>query len=137
MARRMALPFFVDSAMNFRVKRLFRDYLKLTEDKTAAANLVVADAIFTISSLSEPATASPPEPEPPPGDLSVAEAATKVGCSQRTIYRLCRDGGLPHYRVGVGRGVIRIRFTDLQQYQRACRTLSADISAKRRKYLGV
>ena len=91
--------------MNADIKRLFLDYLELTDDKVAAANLVVADALLSGRSLSKPKT----EPELQPGDLLVSEAAKQLRCSEMTIYRLCRDGKLPHYRLGVGRGVIRIR----------------------------
>ena len=119
--------------MNADIKRLFIDYLELTDDKVAAANLVVADALLSGRSLSKPRT----EPELQPGDLLVSEAAKRLRCSEMTIYRLCRDGKLPHYRVGAGRGVIRIRIADLAVCQQICRSLPADISAKRRRYLGL
>jgi hypothetical protein len=49
--------------MNAEIKRLFVDYLDLTDDKVAAANLVVADALLSGRSLSkakaEPGLASP------------------------------------------------------------------------------
>jgi excisionase family DNA binding protein len=118
--------------MNADIKRLFLDYLELTDDKVAAANLVVADALLSGRSLSKPKT----EPELQPGDLLVSEAAKQLRCSEMTIYRLCRDGKLPHYRLGVGRGVIRIRSADLAACQQTCRSLPTDMSAKRRRYLG-
>jgi len=115
--------------MNPKIKRLFIDYLELTDDKVAAANLVLADII---SGQSEP------EPQQPQsGDLSVAEAAKQLRCSASTIYRLCDGGRMPHYRLGAGRGVIRIRLADLETCKQIVRTLPADISAKRRRYLGV
>lgn len=107
--------------MNANVKKLFKDYLELTDDKIAAANLVLADAILSGHSLSEQ------------GDLSVSEAAHQLRCSTHTIYRLCENGKLPHYRIGDGRGVIRIRITDLGECQKIVRSLPADMRSKRRR----
>jgi excisionase family DNA binding protein len=112
--------------MNTDIKRLFNDYLELTNDKVAAANLVLAEILSGHS-----------DPQPQTGDLSAAEAAKRLRCSATTVYRLCDNGNMPHYRLGTGRGVIRIRIVDLAACQKIVRTLPADISAKRRKYLGV
>ena len=122
------------ASMNDQIVSEYKEYLKLTGgDKAAAASLVVADALLSGRSMSKPKA----EPEPRPGDLLVSEAAGQLRCSEMTIYRLCKDGRLPHYRVGAGRGVIRIRIADLAACQQICRSLPADISAKRRRYLGV
>lgn len=112
--------------MNAEIKQMFLDYLELTEDKTAAANLVLAD-ILSGCSLSDAQTE----------DLTVPEAAKQLKCSKITIYRLCENGKMPHYRLGTGRGVIRIRLADLASCQKIIRTLPASISAKRRGHLGV
>jgi excisionase family DNA binding protein len=119
--------------VNADIQRLFVDYLELTEDKIAAANLVVADALLSGKSLSKPE----PLPESQLGGLSVAEAAKHLRCSPDTIYRLCANGTLPHFRIGTGRGAIRIRLSDLEACQQICRPSPVELSAKRRKYLGV
>jgi excisionase family DNA binding protein len=113
--------------MKAEIKRLFFDYLELTEDRIAAANLVLADAILSGRLLSEPQSS----------DLSVSDAAEKLNCSTQTVYRLCENGKIPHYRLGAGRGVIRIRSADLAVCQQIYRSMTDEIIAsKRRRYLG-
>lgn len=51
-----------------------------------------------------------------PGDLSIKQVAERLRASPATIYRLCDSGKLPSYRVGVGRGTIRVREEDLQKF---------------------
>jgi excisionase family DNA binding protein len=48
--------------------------------------------------------------------LTVKEAAERLGCSAATIYELCAARRLPHTRVGLRRGVIRISEADLAAY---------------------
>jgi excisionase family DNA binding protein len=61
-------------------------------------------------------------PEPPTtGGLTVAQAATRLGCSQRSLYDMVGDGRISHYRVGGGRGSIRFRPEDLADYQQSTR----------------
>lgn len=48
--------------------------------------------------------------------LSVRDVARKLNCSAGCIYRLVSVGSLPHVRIGVGRGVIRIREEDFDAY---------------------
>lgn len=45
--------------------------------------------------------------------ISVKEAAVRLGVSPSLVYALCASGRLNHYRVGVGRGTIRIEEADL------------------------
>lgn len=45
--------------------------------------------------------------------ITVKQAATRLGVSKSLIYQLCAIGKLPHYRVGIGRGTIRIEERDL------------------------
>ena len=71
-----------------------------------------------------------------PDELTVAEAAKRLRCSEMTVYRLCREGKLAHRRIGVGRGVIRVRAADLDSFAPTVRTLPSDNAAKRRRYLG-
>jgi excisionase family DNA binding protein len=40
--------------------------------------------------------------------LTVAEAAAHARISTGTIYALCSAGKIDHYRIGLGRGTIRI-----------------------------
>ena len=48
--------------------------------------------------------------------LRVGEAARRLRCSPSTIYALCRLRTISHIRVGAGRGSIRIRENDLDEY---------------------
>ena len=48
--------------------------------------------------------------------LSVSEAAQFLKISQSLVYSLIERGKLAHYRLGLGRGGIRISQADLFQY---------------------
>jgi excisionase family DNA binding protein len=48
--------------------------------------------------------------------LTVKQAAERLQCSPATVYQLCAARLLPHSRVGLGRGVIRIAEADLDRY---------------------
>lgn len=48
--------------------------------------------------------------------LTVKEAAEKLGVAPATVYSLCGSRRLKHQRIGLGRGVIRIREEDLERY---------------------
>ncbi len=48
--------------------------------------------------------------------LTVKQAAERLGVSAATVYQLCAAKLLPHSRVGLGRGVIRISEADLAGY---------------------
>lgn len=48
--------------------------------------------------------------------LTVKEAAELSKVCEATIYALCAGGELPHVRIGMGRGAIRIDYTDLIGY---------------------
>jgi excisionase family DNA binding protein len=48
--------------------------------------------------------------------LSVKAAAERLGVSAATVYQLCAAKLLPHSRVGIGRGVIRITEADIAAY---------------------
>lgn len=79
-------------------RKLFDECLGLTKgDATAAANLVLADALLSV----------PQElPAPPVSEcLTVAQAANELHLHQETIYRMCRAGQLKSFRTG---RVIRI-----------------------------
>lgn len=59
------------------------------------------------------------ETEQEPVTMTVAQAARRLGCSERTLYDMVRDNRIGHYRVGSGRGSIRFRPEDLAGYQQA------------------
>ncbi len=50
--------------------------------------------------------------------LTVKEAAERLRCSPSTVYQLCEFGKLPHSRIGLGRGVIRIAEGDIEELLR-------------------
>jgi excisionase family DNA binding protein len=54
--------------------------------------------------------------------LTVQEAATALGISERTLRGLIATGDLGHHRVGNGRGQIRISPSDLEDYQGRTKT---------------
>lgn len=74
-------------------RKLFYECLELTKgDTSAAANLVLADALLT----------PPAEPPTPPAteSLTVAQAADELNLHRETIYKMCRTGQLRSFRSG-------------------------------------
>ncbi|MBI1902911.1 MAG: helix-turn-helix domain-containing protein [Planctomycetes bacterium] len=61
--------------------------------------------------------------------LTVQEAASLLRLSRGAVYVLCSSGRLPHYRVGVGRGAIRISDGDLATFIEQCRQEPPDRAA--------
>jgi len=56
------------------------------------------------------------------GFLTVKEAANRLGLvSEKTVYKLCADRKLVHFRIGAGRGTIRINEDDLEAYRQSCK----------------
>jgi excisionase family DNA binding protein len=53
--------------------------------------------------------------------MDVREAARRLEVSASTVYSLCSEGRMPHARVGLGRGVIRISEDDLRAFLTSCR----------------
>lgn len=53
--------------------------------------------------------------------MTVAEAAARLEITPALVYKLCREGRLPHRRLGFGRGVIRLTEEDIAAYLEACR----------------
>lgn len=53
--------------------------------------------------------------------MTVREAAVRLECSPNTVYQLCERGRLGHYRVGCGRGAIRITESDVAAYLASAR----------------
>jgi excisionase family DNA binding protein len=53
--------------------------------------------------------------------LTVAEAADFARVSKAIIYQLVAERRLPHLRIGLGRGCIRITQQDLDEFLEKCR----------------
>lgn len=53
--------------------------------------------------------------------MDVREAAKRLEVSVTLIYELCHAGKLPHARIGLGRGTIRIAESDVEAYLRSAR----------------
>ena len=51
--------------------------------------------------------------------LNVKQTALRLNVSPSLVYALCAAGKLPHYRVGVGRGCIRIEEVDLETVRKS------------------
>lgn len=52
--------------------------------------------------------------------LDVHEAATHIGISEKLIYRLCKEGSIPHERYGVlgsRKPTIKLRLSDLEEWR--------------------
>ncbi|HWA97500.1 MAG TPA: helix-turn-helix domain-containing protein [Pirellulales bacterium] len=86
------------------IEQTYQRFVKLTGDATAAALLTLAAAI------------SSNKPEAAPEQLSVTQAAKRLGLPRRTVNDLCNSGKLQHHRHGKGRGTIRIAPADLDAY---------------------
>ncbi len=53
--------------------------------------------------------------------MKVREAAKRLEVSASIVYGLCAQGRLPHVRVGLGRGTIRISEDDVRSFLESCR----------------
>lgn len=60
--------------------------------------------------------------------FTVGAVAEILQVSPATVYALCAQKKLPHLRIGAGRGTIRIRQTDLEDYL-ATATVDAEANA--------
>ncbi|MEX0703464.1 MAG: helix-turn-helix domain-containing protein [Planctomycetales bacterium] len=58
--------------------------------------------------------------------LTVREVADRLSISPSCVYQLIESGKLPHYRIGIGRGVIRILEEDLSGFLSAARQSPSD-----------
>ncbi len=50
--------------------------------------------------------------------LNVKQTALRLNVSPSLVYALCAAGRLPHHRVGVGRGTIRIEESAIEDVRR-------------------
>ncbi len=51
--------------------------------------------------------------------LTVLESAQELRISSSCVYSLCSQGLLRHYRVGIGRGVLRIPEDAINEYRQS------------------
>ena len=64
---------------------------------------------------------------------SVQEVAKLLGISSSLVYALVQKNRLPTYRIGTGRGAIRIADDDLREFLRRSRTEIEPTAKKKRK----
>ncbi len=65
--------------------------------------------------------------------LTVADVACRLKCSLALVYALCSEGKLPHHRLGLGRGTIRIseeQFAEFLQAAKVEHPCSAELPLK-------
>lgn len=77
--------------------------------------------IDSISPSDFPENSRSVQPTVPPMLMTVAEVAARLQVSPSSVYLLIERGLLPHHRIGVRRGAIRITEADLTAYLIACR----------------
>lgn len=58
--------------------------------------------------------------------LSVQAVAEYLGVSRTCVYQLCSSNQIAHFRLGVGRGAIRFRKSDVDQYLNESKQVRAD-----------
>lgn len=58
--------------------------------------------------------------------LTVEQAREILKVSTSEVYALCRSGQLPHFRIGGGRGTIRICREELREFLRRCHSPAAN-----------
>ena len=77
--------------------------------------------------------AMPKENAKPTKLLKIEEAAKRLSVSRSTMYQLVEKRQLPHHRIGLGRGAIRISEVDLVEFlrQRRIEQLGANKNDKR------
>jgi excisionase family DNA binding protein len=65
--------------------------------------------------------------------LTVKQVAERLGVCERTVYALVASGALMHYRIGSGRGVIRVSDEALRHYLETCRGATTRPERPRRR----
>jgi len=91
--------------MNAEIKRLFAEYLLEAKDPTAAAVLVLADALHR-----EPVIIEPDDRQ----TYGVKEAAELLHTSSKKVYQMCLSGQLRCVRIG---GRVRIPIDEIERYE--------------------
>ena len=54
--------------------------------------------------------------------LTIEDVRKRLKVAASTVYQLCKEGRMPHHRIGSGRGTIRISEPDLHQFMEDCRS---------------
>lgn len=67
--------------------------------------------------------------------LTVKEASRRLRVSTATVYQLCANGSLPHVRIGIRRGTIRITEHDLDDFVKGCSSRSLYPRIERLKHI--
>ncbi len=62
--------------------------------------------------------------------LRPRDVARALNVSRSLVYELVEKGRLPHHRVGVGRGAIRISENDVAEFLRSCRSDTREVNGK-------
>jgi excisionase family DNA binding protein len=99
--------------MNPTTWTIYREYLDKTGNDAVAASLALADT------LQSTLDARQSESERPAGEalvLTAKQAAVRLSVSIRTIYDLADSGQLPCQRIGKGRGTLRFRHEDVENF---------------------
>lgn len=68
-----------------------------------------------------------------PPQLTVRQAAERLGVSPGLVYQLCAAGKIRHERHGIGRGTIRIPDDAIEEYRRSV-TISPAVPQTVRKF---
>ena len=58
--------------------------------------------------------------------FKVPDVAKRLNCSISTVYGLVDAGKIAAYRIGIGRGALRIAEQDLEAFLESCRTQKAE-----------
>jgi excisionase family DNA binding protein len=67
--------------------------------------------------------------------MTVREAANRLEVSVSMVYALCGSGRLPHTRIGLGRGTIRVSDEDIRAFLADCRKGKPSQVERRTKYI--
>jgi len=65
--------------------------------------------------------------------MTVSEVAERLSISRSLVYQLVESGKLPVCRIGNGRGAIRFRSQDVEEYIESCLTVKTDSPAPRQQ----
>lgn len=125
-------------------KQLYDTFLAETQDPFQAAYLTLAESNLILAASNQGCVdESSPLKRLPYRDLSaipgiqmteaarvisVQEAAQQMAVGTSTVYALCAAQKLPYKRIGQGRGVLRIRQSDLDAYIKANTTEATTIT---------
>ena len=67
--------------------------------------------------------------ERPTGPLKVAEIAEQLGVDPSTVYRAVKSGDLVAYRIGTGRGTVRVTPDAFAEYKAVITAAAVEVAA--------